>query len=109
MLERRRMSANEVVIVGGGPAGMSTAIFLAHHRPALADRIVVLEKERYPRDKYCAGGHGARADEALRRLGATVDVPCVTVRGMSAAIQGAALCARAGPIGRVVRRIGRPV
>ncbi|WP_438014633.1 FAD-dependent monooxygenase [Sorangium sp. So ce315] len=99
------MSANEVVIVGGGPAGVSTAIFLAHHRPAFADRIVVLEKERYPRDKFCAGGLGERADLTLAAAGVTIDVPSVPVNGVSAAFQAGELALREGRIGRVVRRI----
>ncbi|HTN84877.1 MAG TPA: FAD-dependent monooxygenase, partial [Sorangium sp.] len=99
------MSANEVVIVGGGPAGISTAIFLAHRRPALADRIVVLEKERYPRDKFCAGGLGERADRALSAIGVRVDVPSVPVNGVSAAFQIGEIALREGSIGRVVRRV----
>ncbi|WP_437670930.1 NAD(P)/FAD-dependent oxidoreductase [Sorangium sp. So ce131] len=98
------MAANEVVIVGGGPAGVSTALFLAHHRPALADRIVVLEKARYPRDKCCAGGLGGRADKALSTIGVTIDVPSVAVSGVSAAFQAGEVALREGNIGRVVRR-----
>jgi flavin-dependent dehydrogenase len=48
---------HDLAIVGGGPAGISTA--LRPRRPPHL-RIVVLEKARYPRDKICAGGIGAR-------------------------------------------------
>ena len=46
----------DLVIIGGGPAGLSTALHLQHLAPRLAERTVVLEAERYPREKICAGG-----------------------------------------------------
>src|SRR5437763_15367703 len=49
----------DVAIVGGGPAGISTALHLQAAAPGA--RVAVLEKQRYPRDKICAGGIGARA------------------------------------------------
>jgi flavin-dependent dehydrogenase len=95
----------EVAIVGGGPAGLSTALFLAHARPDLTDRIVVLEKKKYPREKYCAGAVAARADELLASVGVRVDVPSVTIDGLSVRTrQGSAHNRHAG-IGRVVRRL----
>jgi len=94
-----------VVIVGGGPAGLATALFLCHADPALRGRVVVLEKERYPRDKFCAGAIGARADQLLAQMGVTVQVPSVAIDGMSLALEGGTLSARAGGIGRVVRRL----
>jgi len=66
---------------------------------------VVLEKERYPRDKFCAGGIGARADQLLAQIGITVDVPSVLVDGMSLNLAGGTLTAQGHAIGRVVRRI----
>jgi flavin-dependent dehydrogenase len=96
---------HDVVIVGGGPAGLSTALFLAHHQPSLRDRIVVLERETYPREKFCAGGIGGRADVALARIGVHVDVPSVPVAGISVRLPQGDCVARAGLIGRVVRRI----
>jgi flavin-dependent dehydrogenase len=95
----------DVVIVGGGPAGLATALFLCHTDPARRGRVVVLEKERYPRDKYCAGGIGARADQLLARIGVTVDVPSVTIDNMSLDLAGGRVVAKDRAIGRVVRRI----
>ena len=99
------MSDADVLIVGGGPAGLSTALFLLHLRPDLRGRIVVLEKARYPRDKFCAGAIGARADRLLASIGVTVDVPSVLVDSMSVATRDGRAGHTVPGIGRVVRRI----
>ena len=86
---------------------MATALFFAAAAPHLVDRIVILEKERYPREKICAGAVGARADRLLDSIGVRVEVPSVFVRGLSVVTAHGALASRdrsARPIGRVVRR-----
>ncbi|HKQ69044.1 MAG TPA: NAD(P)/FAD-dependent oxidoreductase, partial [Polyangiaceae bacterium] len=95
----------DVVIVGGGPAGLATAIYLCHADLEMRGRVVVVEKERYPRDKFCAGGIGARADAALAKIGVIVDVPSVAIDGISLALPGGTLCVRERAIGRVIRRV----
>jgi flavin-dependent dehydrogenase len=95
----------DVLIVGGGPAGTATALFLSHAAPQLTDRIVLIEKERYPREKFCAGGVGARADHLLGSIGVTVDVPSVPVNAIAFRAMGRTTECREPDIGRVVRRI----
>jgi len=99
------VNGDDVIIVGGGPAGLATGLFLCHADPARRGRVVVLEKERYPRDKFCAGALGARADQVLMRIGVGVDVPSVPVNGVSIALAGGAISVRSERIGRVVRRL----
>jgi flavin-dependent dehydrogenase len=66
----------DVLIIGGGPSGLSTALHLAQIAPHLTDRILILEKAHYPRLKLCAGGLTADAEIILQRLGLDVsEVP----------------------------------
>lgn len=95
----------EIAIVGGGPAGTTTALALAREAPALAPRTVLLEKARYPRDKPCAGALGARGDALLREIGVSIELEAAPIDGMSfRGIQGT-VTAVPGDIGRVVRRL----
>jgi menaquinone-9 beta-reductase len=100
------MSApRDVVIVGGGPAGTTTALALAHAAPELASRVVLLEKAKYPREKPCAGALGARGEALLAQIGVAVDVPSAPVDGISFRGSRGEAVASPGRIGRVVRRI----
>jgi flavin-dependent dehydrogenase len=98
-------AACDVVIVGGGPAGTTTALAFAHAAPDLASRVVVLEKARYPREKPCAGALGARGDRLLSSIGVAIDVPSAPVDGMSFVGRAGVTFASPGAIGRVIRRI----
>jgi flavin-dependent dehydrogenase len=95
----------DVLIVGGGPAGLTAAISLIRRAPRLRARVVVLEGATYPREKYCAGAVGGRGDRILRTLDASPDVPCAPIDGISLRVEGGEVAARIGGIGRVVRRI----
>lgn len=67
-----------VIIIGGGPSGLSTALHLERIAPHLAGRALILEKGHYPRFKLCAGGLVKDAEILLERLGLDVrEVPHV--------------------------------
>jgi menaquinone-9 beta-reductase len=59
----------DILILGGGPAGLSTALHLQQLAPHLTDRVLLLEKEHYPRFKLCAGGLVIDAEVILAGLG----------------------------------------
>ncbi len=63
----------DILIIGGGPAGLSTALHLQHTAPDLIHRILVLEKAHYPRHKLCAGGLVQDAEVILQGLGLDVN------------------------------------
>ena len=68
----------DILIIGGGPAGLSTALHLMQIAPYLTDRILLLEKAHYPRPKLCAGGLVADAEVILEGLGLDVsEIPHV--------------------------------
>jgi menaquinone-9 beta-reductase len=93
----------DVVIVGGGPAGLSTALHLQHAAPDT--KLVVLERETYPREKICAGGIGARAFRYLERIRVEVDCPKVKIDAMALRIGAETVVTRLPDMGVVVRRI----
>ncbi|MBK9924045.1 MAG: NAD(P)/FAD-dependent oxidoreductase [Anaerolineales bacterium] len=58
----------DILIIGGGPSGLSTALHLQRIAPHLTPRILILEKEQYPRFKLCAGGLTVDAESIIEQL-----------------------------------------
>ena len=54
----------DVLIIGAGPAGASTALFLA--KKGIAS--VIVDKEKFPRDKICGDALSGKAVEVLNKL-----------------------------------------
>ncbi len=94
---------HDIVIIGGGPAGISTALHVQAVAPHL--RVVVLEKARYPRDKICAGGIGARAFRMFEAIGVEVDCPCVPIDAVAMRVDGREVVVQLPGCGAVVRRL----
>ena len=55
------MQAYDALVIGAGPAGSSTAMYLAR----AGARVLLVDKARFPRDKPCGGGLTGRA---LKRI-----------------------------------------
>lgn len=67
------------MIVGAGPAGISTWLHLKKYAPALADDTVLIEKAPLPRPKLCAGGVGAWSEDVLNLLEVDMPIPSLFV------------------------------
>src|SRR4051812_46070486 len=77
----RRSLLPEVVVVGGGPAGAASAIFLKQ----AGHEVVLIDEARFPRDKVCGEGVSPEAWRLLARMGADSAVRALRprpVRGM---------------------------
>lgn len=64
----------DVIIAGAGPAGCGAAARLAA-RASRPERVLVLDRYRFPRDKPCGGGLTGHADQVMAELGLSLDVP----------------------------------
>jgi len=69
----------EVMIVGGGPAGISTWLHLQKYAPELAGHSLVIEKAVFPRDKLCAGGIGGWCTDVFEHLEIELEIPSLVV------------------------------
>jgi flavin-dependent dehydrogenase len=94
----------DVVIVGSGPAGASTALHLVDADPRWAGRMVVLEKGTHPREKLCGGGISPLAESVLQGLGLPFDLPHCLAREVCLVFPGATHTIRGDPALRIVHR-----
>jgi len=98
------MVSVDLVIVGSGPAGLSTALHLVRLDPAWAERILILEKASHPRHKPCAGGLTRLALLQLQALGLTLNVPYVYVGEARLEYRGRRITVRGSPVIAVTQR-----
>lgn len=65
--------AFDILIVGAGPAGISTWLHLHQTAPALAERTLLVDKAIFPRAKLCGGGLWPWGGNILKRLNLVLD------------------------------------
>lgn len=70
----------DLIIVGAGPAGISTALHLLKSDQTWQRRMIVLEKQRHPRHKLCGGGLTAFGLKILQELGFSLPLPISQAR-----------------------------
>lgn len=94
----------DVLIVGSGPAGTSTALHLLQHDRSWANRIAIVDKAVHPREKLCGGGITHMGQNILARLGMTIEVPNFVVREAKIVYHNYSFSFKGNPVFRIVRR-----
>ncbi len=95
----------DIVIVGAGPAGISTALHLAKLAPELIHRTLILEKAQHPRPKLCGGGILPDAEVVLRELDLDItEIPHVDVDWARFDFDGRGMKMRGEKNGRIAFR-----
>ncbi len=94
----------DVLIVGSGPAGSSTALHLVKQDPAWAERIVVVDKAVHPREKLCGGGITHMGQNILARLGLQIETPHFDVRQAKITYENLSYSFHGNPVFTIIRR-----
>jgi geranylgeranyl reductase family protein len=94
----------DVLIVGSGPAGTSTALHLVQLDAGWADRIVVVDKAVHPREKLCGGGITHLGQHILAELGLSIGVPRFDLREARLLYKDKSYSFYGNPVFTIVRR-----
>jgi 2-polyprenyl-6-methoxyphenol hydroxylase-like FAD-dependent oxidoreductase len=94
----------DILIVGSGPSGTSTALHLVKSNPAWAKRIVVVDKAVHPREKLCGGGVTHIGQNILARLGLPFEPKNFEVREVRLIYGDQSYSFFGNPVFRIVRR-----
>ena len=77
----------DLLIIGSGPAGLSTALHLLQQDARWAERMILVEKAAHPRPKLCGGGVTRIGLKALRDLDFQLPLPIPGVEIEDARLQ----------------------
>lgn len=94
----------DVLVVGAGPAGTSTALNLAKRDPTWARRVMLVDAAIHPRDKLCGGGVTHLAEQVLARMGLAFAPPHIAIREVRVRFGDRVARFRGDPVLRIVRR-----
>lgn len=94
----------DVLIIGSGPSGSSTALHLVQQDPAWAGRILVIDKAVHPREKLCGGGVTHLGADILAGLGLRFEPRHFMVRDVRLVYDDKSFAFLGNPAFRVTRR-----
>ena len=94
----------DILIIGTGPSGTSTALHLIQQNPEWAKRIVMVDKAIHPREKLCGGGVTHLGQNILARLGLDFEPQNFKVNEVRLTYEDKAYSFYGNPVFRIVRR-----
>jgi geranylgeranyl reductase family protein len=94
----------DILIVGSGPAGSSTALHLVRKDPAWAERMLIVDKAVHPREKLCGGGVTHLGQNVLARLGLPFEPANFPIHTVKLVYRGHSFAFRGNPVFRIIRR-----
>jgi len=100
----KKVEVCDILIVGGGPAGLSTFLHLQHYTPELANQVILIEKNRYPRDKLCGGAMSGWSELIYQQLNINLDIPSVWIDKVECRFEKQIDCVDQTRFFRVVQR-----
>jgi flavin-dependent dehydrogenase len=69
----------DTIIIGGGPAGISTWLHLNQMNSDLASKTLLIEKSKYPREKLCGGAVGGWSNLVFKQLEIDLEIPSIWI------------------------------
>ena len=98
------IESTDILIIGSGPAGISTALHLAQMDENFARRMMVVDKAVHPREKLCGGGVTQPGLKILDGLGLSIPVPKVPIQELRFQVDDMVFAVRDEPVFTVIRR-----
>ncbi len=94
----------DLLIIGSGPAGTSTALHLLKQDPTWAKRMLIVDKAIHPREKLCGGGITHLGENVLADLGYTIEPSNVPIKEVRLKYEDRHYSFRGDPVFRIVHR-----
>ena len=94
----------DLLIIGSGPAGTSTALHLLQQDARWADRMLIVDKAVHPREKLCGGGITHLGENVLSDLGLAIEPSNFEVKEVRLKYEDRSYSFRGNPVFRIVHR-----